>query len=72
MIATVKEELVSKILGSNDEILLKQLTLILDSNTKMLLSNNEKTALDIAYKAIETNAVITDDAMQKEWDQWIG
>ena len=72
MIATVKEELVSKILGSNDEILLKQLTLILDSNTKMLLSNNEKTALDIAYKAIETNAVITDDAMQKDWDQWIG
>ena len=71
MIATVKEELVSKILGSNDEILLKQLTLILDSNVKMLLSNNEKTALDIAYKAIETNAVISDDAMQKEWDQWI-
>ena len=72
MITTVKEELVSKILGSNDEILLKQLTLILDSNVKMLLSNNEKTALDIAYKAIETNAVISDDAMQKDWDQWIG
>jgi hypothetical protein len=71
MITTVKEELVSKILGSNDEILLKQLTLILDSNVKMLLSNNEKTALDIAYKAIETNAVISDDAIQKEWDQWI-
>jgi hypothetical protein len=46
MITAVKEELVSKILGSNDEILLKQLTLILDSNTKMLLSNNEKTALE--------------------------
>lgn len=71
MITTVKEELVSKIQGSNDEILLKQLTLILDTNGQMLLSDLEKKALDIAYKAVEDKAVITDDAMQKEWDQWI-
>lgn len=71
MIAEIKENLISKILMSNDEVLLKQLSLILDSNVNISLNQIEKEALDVAYKAIENKEVITDEEMQKEWDEWV-
>lgn len=71
MIAEIKENLISKILMNNDEVLLKQLSLILDSNVNISLNQIEKEALDVAYKAIENKKVITDEEMQKEWDEWV-
>lgn len=71
MIATVKDELLSKIQNSDDEILLKQISLMLDSNVVMQLSKDEKKGLDEAVDAIKNNKVYSDDEVQKDWDKWI-
>lgn len=71
MIATVKDELLSKIQNSDDEILLKQISLMLDSNVVMQLNQDEKNALDEAFDAVKNNKVYSDDEVQKEWDKWI-
>lgn len=71
MIATVKNELLSKIQNSNDEILLKQISLMLDSNVVMQLNQQEKNALDEAFDAVKNNKVYSDEEVQKEWDKWI-
>ena len=31
----------------------------------------EKNALDEAFKAVKNNKVYSDDEVQKEWDKWI-
>lgn len=71
MIATVKDELLSKIQNSDDEILLKQISLMLDSNVVMQLSKDEKNGLDEAFNALKNNKVYSDDEVQKDWDKWI-
>lgn len=71
MIVTVKDELVSKIQNSNDEILLKQISLMLDSNRVMKLNKNEKNAIDEALEAVKSNQLYSDDDVQKDWDKWI-
>lgn len=71
MISTVKDELLSKIQNSDDEILLKQISLMLDSNVVMQLSKDEKKGLDEAFDAIKNNKVYSDDEVQKDWDKWI-
>ncbi len=71
MTTSVKDELLSKIQKSNDEILLKQISLMLDSNVVMQLNQQEKNALDEAFDAVKNNKVYSDDEVQKEWDKWI-
>ena len=61
MLATVKNELLSKIQNSNDEILLKQISLMLDSNVVMQLNQQEKDALDEAFEAVKNNMIYSDD-----------
>jgi len=68
MIATVKDELLSKIQNSNDEILLKQISLLLDNNKVMQLNQYEKNAIDEALEAVKNNQIISDDEFQKEWN----
>ncbi|MEN9448446.1 MAG: hypothetical protein RJA25_1736 [Bacteroidota bacterium] len=72
MIASVKNELLSKIQNSNDEILLKQIALMLDGNVVMQLNQEERNALDEGFDAVKKNKVYADETMQKEWDKWIG
>ena len=72
MIASVKNELLSKIQNSNDEILLKQIALMLDGNVVMQLNQEEINALDEGFDAVKKNKVYADETMQKEWDKWIG
>lgn len=71
MTTSVKDELLSKIQKSNDEILLKQISLMLDSNVVMQLNQQKKNALDEAFDAVKNNKVYSDDEVQKEWDKWI-
>ncbi len=71
MIATVKNELLSKIQNSNDEILLKQISLLLDSNQVMKLNEFEKNAIDEALEAVKNNQFSSDEEFQKEWDKWV-
>lgn len=71
MIATVKNELLSKIQNSNDEILLKQISLLLDSNKVMKLNEFEKNAIDEALEAVKNNQFSSDEEFQKEWDKWV-
>lgn len=71
MIATVKNELLSKIQNSNDEILLKQISLMLDGNVVMQLDQQEINALDEAFDAVKNNKVYANEEVQKEWDKWI-
>ena len=71
MIASVKNELLSKIQNSNDEILLKQIALMLDGNVVMQLNQEERNALDEGFDAVKKNKVYADETMQKEWDKWI-
>ncbi len=71
MTTSVKDELLSKIQKSNDEILLKQISLMLDSNVVMQLNQQKKNALDKAFDAVKNNKVYSDDEVQKEWDKWI-
>jgi ABC-type Fe3+-hydroxamate transport system substrate-binding protein len=71
MTTSVKDELLSKIQKSNDEILLKQISLMLDSNVVMQLNQQEKNALDEAFDAVKNKKVYSDDEVQKEWDKWI-
>lgn len=71
MISTVKDELFSKIQKIDDEILLKQISLMLDTNTVMQLNQDEKNALDEAFDAVKNNKVYSDAEVQKEWDKWI-
>ncbi len=71
MIATVKNELLSKIQNSNDEILLKQISLMLDGNVVMQLEQQEINALDEAFDAVKNNKVYANEEVQKEWDKWI-
>ncbi len=66
MISTVKDELLSKIQKSDDEILLKQISLMLDSNVVMQLNQDEKNALDEAFDAVKNNKVYSDEELQKE------
>lgn len=71
MIATVKNELLSKIQNSNDEILLKQISLMLDKNLVLQLNQQEKNAIDEAIDAVANKKLYSDDEVQKEWDKWI-
>jgi hypothetical protein len=71
MIATVKDELLSKIQNSNDEILLKQISLMLDKNLVLQLNQQEKNAIDEAIDAVANKKLYSDDEVQKEWDKWI-
>ena len=71
MIATVKNELLSKIQNSNDEILLNQISLLLDSNQVMKLNEFEKNAIDEALEAVKNNQFSSDEEFQKEWDKWV-
>lgn len=71
MIATVKDELFSKIQNSSDEILLKQISLLLDGNKVMKLNQYEKNAIDEALEAVKNNQFSSDDEFQKEWDKWV-
>jgi len=71
MIATVKNELLSKIQNSDDEILLNQISLMLDSNVMMQLDQQEKNALDEAFKAVKNKNVYSDAEVQKEWEKWL-
>ena len=65
MTTSVKDELLSKIQKSNDEILLKQISLMLDSNVVMQLNQQKKNALDEAFDAVKNNKVYSDDEVQK-------
>lgn len=71
MIATVKNELLSKIQNSNDEILLKQISLMLEKNLVLQLNQQEKNAIDEAIDAVANKKLYSDDEVQKEWDKWI-
>ncbi|MCB0508492.1 MAG: hypothetical protein R2739_03235 [Chitinophagales bacterium] len=72
MIAIVKNELLSKIQNSDDEILLKQISLLLDGNQVMKLNKHEKNAIDEAVEAVKNNQFSSDEEFQKEWDKWVG
>jgi hypothetical protein len=71
MIATVKNELLSKIQNSNDEILLKQISLMLDKNLVLQLNQQEKNAIDEAIDAVENKKLYSDDEVQKEFQKVI-
>lgn len=71
MTTSVKDELLYKIQNSDDEILLKQISLMLDSNVVMQLNQQEKNALSEAFDAVKNNKVYSDAEVQKEWDKWI-
>jgi hypothetical protein len=71
MIATVKDELLSKIQNSNDEILLKQISLMLDKNLVLQLNQQEKNAIDEAIDAVENKKLYSDDEVQKEFQKVI-
>ncbi len=71
MITTVKKELLTKIHNTDDEVLLKQISLILDNGIQMQLNDDEKKLLDKAFIAINNNEVYSNETVQNEWDKWL-
>lgn len=71
MIATVKKELLTKIHNIDDEVLLKQISLILDNGIQMQLNDDEKKLLDKSFIAIKNNEVSSNEIVQSEWNEWI-
>jgi hypothetical protein len=71
MIATVKKELLTKIHNIDDEVLLKQISLMLDNGIQMQLNADEKKLLDEAFMAINNDEVSSNEIFQDEWDKWL-
>lgn len=71
MIATIKKELVSKIYKNNDEILLRQISLMLENDLEMKLNIDEINAIDKAFIDIKNNELYSNESVQSEWNEWI-
>lgn len=70
---TLKEKLMSQIEATKDELLLKQISILLseDETTIQKLTKTEKKAIAIGLDDIKDGRTISNGDVQKEWDSWL-
>ena len=70
---TIKEKLVSQINATEDEMLLRQISLLFsEDNSKIsILTKAEKEAIEIGMNDIKNGRTISNEDVQKEWDSWL-
>ena len=70
---TLKEKLVSQIEATEDELLLKQISILLseDNSSISTLTKAEKEAIELGLDDIKNGRTISDEDVQKEWNSWL-
>lgn len=70
---SLKEKLVTQIEATEDELLLKQISILLSEENKTItiLTKAEKDAIQLGLDDIKNGRTFTNEAVQKEWDSWI-
>lgn len=70
---TLKEKLVSQIEATEDELLLKQISILLSEDITSIstLTANEKEAIELGLDDLKNGRTISNEDVQKEWDSWL-
>lgn len=70
---TLKEKLVSQIEATEDELLLKQISILLSEDITSIstLTTTEKEAIELGLDDLKNGRTISNEDVQKEWDSWL-
>jgi predicted transcriptional regulator len=70
---TLKEKLVSQIEATEDELLLKQISILLSEDITSIstLTKVEKEAIELGLDDLKNGRTISDEDVQKEWNSWL-
>lgn len=67
---SLKEKIVEKINATNDEILLKQIAILLSEDI-YTLTEEERKAVQEGFEDVKKGRILSNEDVQREWNSWL-
>ncbi|MCB0508639.1 MAG: hypothetical protein R2739_02775 [Chitinophagales bacterium] len=69
----LKEQIINQIQATNDELLLKQIEVLLKEEISSIysLTEEEKVAINVGLDDIKNGRTISNEDLQQEWNSWL-